>query len=181
MQHTLQLIPVFLLATLPAVACATAATKPLKVFMLAGQSNMEGPASIETFDYIGDDPATAPMLKMMRGADGKPAVCNGALISYLTGANEKNFELNGKLTAGYGSRWELDPTRPGDRIGPEFTFGLTMDAALDEPVLIIKAVWGGKSLHTGGRCDWPIMPNRMCMIFRCFAAGPSARSAGFPM
>jgi alpha-galactosidase len=151
MQHTLQLIPVFLLATLPAVPCATAATKPLKVFILAGQSNMEGPASIETFDYIGDDPATAPMLKMMRGADGKPAVCDGAWISYLTGANEKNFELNGKLTAGYGSMWGLDPTRPGDKIGPEFTFGLTMDAALDEPVLIIKAAWGGKSLHTDFR------------------------------
>jgi alpha-galactosidase len=151
MKHTLQLIPVFLLATLPAVPCATAATKPLKVFILAGQSNMEGPASIETFDYIGDDPATAPMLKMMRGADGKPAVCGGAWISYLTGANEKNFELNGKLTAGYGSMWGLDPTRPGDKIGPEFTFGLTMDAALDEPVLIIKAAWGGKSLHTDFR------------------------------
>jgi Carbohydrate esterase, sialic acid-specific acetylesterase len=32
--------------------------KPLKVFILAGQSNMEGPASVKTFDYIGDDPAT---------------------------------------------------------------------------------------------------------------------------
>ena len=66
--------------------------KPLKVFILAGQSNMEGPANIATFDYIGDDPATAPLLKMMRGADGKPAVCEGAWISYLTGANDKNFE-----------------------------------------------------------------------------------------
>jgi hypothetical protein len=40
---------------------------------------------------------------------------------------------------------------PGDKIGPEFTFGLTMDAALAEPVLIIKAAWGGKSLHTDFR------------------------------
>jgi hypothetical protein len=30
-------------------------TKPVKVFILAGQSNMEGPAKVETFDYIGDD------------------------------------------------------------------------------------------------------------------------------
>ena len=123
--------------------------RPLKVFILAGQSNMEGPASIKTFDYIGDDPATAPLLKMMRGADGKPTVCAGAWISYLTG--EKNFVLNGKLTAGYGSMWGQEPTKPGDKIGPEFTFGLTMDAALDEPVLIIKAAWGGKSLHTDFR------------------------------
>jgi hypothetical protein len=47
--------------------------------------------------------------------------------------------------------WGLDSTKPGDRIGPEFTFGITMDEALNEPVLIIKAAWGGKSLHTDFR------------------------------
>ncbi len=71
--------------------------KPLKVYILAGQSNMEGHAKVETFDYIGDDPATAPLLKMMRGADGKPAVCDGAWISYLTGSGENNGEGVGKL------------------------------------------------------------------------------------
>lgn len=125
--------------------------KPLKVFILAGQSNMEGPARIETFDYIGDAPATAPLLKQMRGEDGKPRICDHVWISYLTGAGEKNFEITGKLTAGYGSLWGLDPGMPGDKIGPEFTFGLTMDAALQEPMLIIKAAWGGKSLHTDFR------------------------------
>ncbi|MCH7225478.1 sialate O-acetylesterase [Haloferula sp. A504] len=128
-----------------------AEAKPLKVFILAGQSNMEGPASVATFDYIGDDPATAPLLKSMRGSDGKPSIAEGAWISYLTGANDKNFDLHGPLTAGYGSMWGLDPSKPGDRIGPEFTFGLTMDSALEEPVLIIKAAWGGKSLHTDFR------------------------------
>jgi alpha-galactosidase len=132
-------------------AAASADAKPLKVFILAGQSNMEGPANINTFDYIGDDPATAPLLKLMRAADGKPEVCKGAWISYLTGVEENNFELSGKLTAGYGSMWDMDPAEPGDKIGPEFTFGLTMDAALGEPVLIIKAAWGGKSLHTDFR------------------------------
>jgi len=125
--------------------------KPLKVFILVGQSNMEGPASIKTFDYIGDDPATAPLLKMMRGPNGKPTVCEHVWISYLTGDGQKNFEITGKLTAGYGSMWGLDPTKPGDKIGPEFTFGLTMHAALGEPLLIIKAAWGGKSLHTDFR------------------------------
>jgi alpha-galactosidase len=125
--------------------------KPLKVFILAGQSNMEGPANIDTFDYIGDDPATAPLLKAMRGADGKPKVCQDVWISYLTGANDKNFQLQGQLTAGYGSMWGMDPTKPGDKIGPEFTFGLAMDRALDGPALIIKAAWGGKSLHTDFR------------------------------
>lgn len=142
-------IATFLTTVLLAISSAKAGS--LKVFILAGQSNMEGPASIKTFDYIGDDPATAPLLKRMLGPDGKPRVCDHVWISYLTGFGEKNFVLNGKLTAGYGSMWGLDPTKPGDKIGPEFTFGLTMDAALDDPVLIIKAAWGGKSLHTDFR------------------------------
>lgn len=133
------------------IAAAQLQAKPLKVFILAGQSNMEGHAKIGTFDYLGDDPATAPLRKMMRGADGKPTVCEGAWISYLTGADEQNFELTGKLTAGYGSMWGQDRNKPGDKIGPEFTFGLTMDAACTEPVLLIKTAWGGKSLHTDFR------------------------------
>ena len=142
-------LPLILITAFLATAIAEA--KPLKVFILAGQSNMEGPANVASFDYIGDDPATAPLLKMMKGSDGKPTVSEGARITYLTGANDKNFVLSGKLTAGYGSMWGQDPTKPGRNIGPEFTFGLRMDAAFDEPVLIIKAAWGGKSLHTDFR------------------------------
>src|SRR5262245_10840662 len=81
---------------------------PLKVFSLAGQSNMEGHARIETFDYIGDDPATAPLLQQMRATDGRPAVCDHVWISYLTGSGEENGEGFGKLTAGYGSRQRPD-------------------------------------------------------------------------
>ena len=58
--------PIRTLLALTALACvhAIAAEKmPLKVFILAGQSNMEGHARVQTFDYIGDDPATAPLLK----------------------------------------------------------------------------------------------------------------------
>jgi len=119
--------------------------KPLKVFVLAGQSNMEGHAKVETFDYIGDDPVTAPLLKEMRNADGTPRVCDGAWISYLTGIGEENGEGYGPLTTGYGSR--SDPTEDGGKIGPEFTFGISMDAAFCEPVLVIKTAWGGKSLY----------------------------------
>jgi hypothetical protein len=142
MKLTLTLITALILA-------APLHAKPLKVFILAGQSNMEGHARIETFDYIGDDPATAPLLKQMRGADGKPTVCDGAWISYFTGSGTNNGEGFGKLTAGYGSR--SNPAKDGGKIGPEFTFGLTMDAAFQEPVLIIKTAWGGKSLHTDFR------------------------------
>lgn len=131
------------------VACvslgsAVAADKPVKVFILAGQSNMQGHAKVETFDYIGDDPATEPLFKEMVDADGVPRVCDGVWISYLTGAGENNGVASGKLTAGYGAR--RNPTEDGGKIGPEFTFGIEMDKAFDQPVLIIKTAWGGKSL-----------------------------------
>lgn len=146
--------PSILTGTLFAVLLVASSTvmaqsKPLKVFILAGQSNMEGHARIETFDYIGDDSATAPLLKRMRGADGMPAVCEHVWISYFTGIGESNGEGFGKLTAGYGSRQK--PTEDGGKIGPEFTFGLTLEDKLKEPVLIIKTAWGGKSLHTDFR------------------------------
>lgn len=125
-----------------------AAEKRLKVYILAGQSNMEGHARIDTFDYIGDDPATAPMLKEMRGPDGKPRVCDNVWISYLTGG-ERSGEGFGQLTAGYGAR--SNPALPGSEIGPEFTFGIYAAKAYDGPILLIKTAWGGKSLNTDFR------------------------------
>ena len=47
-----------LLLTIDTGSAATEG-KPLRVYILAGQSNMEGHAKVETFDYIGDDPNTA--------------------------------------------------------------------------------------------------------------------------
>jgi len=132
-----------------ALTTGSALAKPLKVYILSGQSNMEGHAKVETFDYIGDDPATAPMLKLMRAADGSPRVCEKVWISYLTGSRDKAGEGFGKLTAGYGSR--KDPAEDGGKIGPEFTFGIYMSKATDGPILIIKTAWGGKSLHTDFR------------------------------
>jgi hypothetical protein len=45
-------------------------SKPLKVFILAGQSNMQGHASVTTFDSMADAPKTALLLKEMRDNDG---------------------------------------------------------------------------------------------------------------
>jgi alpha-galactosidase len=139
---------IFPLVVLTALFGGHAHAAPLKVFILAGQSNMEGHAKIETFDYIGDDPATAPLLKMMRDDKVAPRVCDHTWISYLTGNYDgsANGEGTGKLTAGFGAR--DDATKSNGKIGPEFTFGLTMEAALKEPVLIIKTAWGGRSLNT---------------------------------
>ena len=131
------------------VAAASADAKPLKVFILAGQSNMEGHAAISTFDYIGKDPLTAPLLKEMRNPDGTPRICDKVWMSYLTGPYDgsANGEGLGRLTAGFGERGN-QPTRLSGKIGPEFTFGIFMEKELKEPILIIKTAWGGRSLNT---------------------------------
>ena len=143
------------LPTLLAMVCCFSSTtvsaqgKPLKVFVLAGQSNMEGHAAISTFDYIGKDPLTAPMLEEMRNPDGTPRICDKVWVSYLTGPYDgsANGEGLGKLTTGFGARGD-QPTRDCGKIGPEFTFGIYMEKELAQPILIIKAAWGGRSLNT---------------------------------
>jgi hypothetical protein len=139
----------FLAAALLCVFSPGSFAKPLKVFILAGQSNMEGHAAIDTFDYIGKDPLTAPMLKEMRNPDGTPRVCDKVWMSYLTGPYDgsANGEGLGKLTAGFGERGNR-PTEISKKIGPEFTFGIHMEKELQEPILIIKTAWGGRSLNT---------------------------------
>ncbi len=149
--YSLARLVLFVVATaLVATPQLTAADAPLKVFVLVGQSNMQGHAKVSTFDYLGDDPATRPLLEQMRGADGKPRTVPNTWISYLTqGKGPEDGEGVGPLTVGYGAR--THPAKPSDKIGPEFTFGITVQSALRQPVLIIKTAWGGKSLHTDFR------------------------------
>ena len=73
---------------------AAAEPKPLKVYILAGQSNMEGHARVETFDYIGVDPATAPLLKAMRGPDGKAPIGKGTWKHRLIGKGTVKYKTD---------------------------------------------------------------------------------------
>lgn len=127
---------------MPGIAIRAVA-KPLKVFILAGQSNMQGHVNVSTFDSMADDPATAPILKEMRSADGKPRVCRQVWISSIGCAGDDTTEQKGLLTTGFGASAE--------EIGPEFTFGIYMEKLLGEPILLIKTSWGGKDLHTDFR------------------------------
>ncbi|MGB0413404.1 MAG: M60 family metallopeptidase [Coraliomargarita sp.] len=119
-----------------------AQTKPLKVFILAGQSNMQGHAKVSTFDHMAMDPKTAPLLKEMRDSNGAPRICDKVWISAI-GIDKE--ERHGPLTVGYGAAGK------DLKIGPEFSFGITLQRLMDEPILIIKTAWGGKSLHTDFR------------------------------
>jgi hypothetical protein len=128
------------------MACVShvSAKEPLNVFILVGQSNMQGHAEVSTFDHVGMDPRTAPILNELRNADGTPRVCDDVWISSI-GNDGTEEEYHGQLTAGYGAKGR------GTKIGPEFTFGIYMQKRLGEPILIIKTAWGGKSLHTNFR------------------------------
>ena len=69
MRRAMQLIAVFLPVTLTANPPATTATKPARVFILAGQSNMEGAGQIKadpkrnggkgSLEFLVKDAATA--------------------------------------------------------------------------------------------------------------------------
>jgi len=131
---------------------------PVQVFILAGQSNMEGHGSVE----MGRDPADAanPDAKSkpvegglgslrrlvtqqpdrygpagktpLVGKDGQWLVRDDVWIWATTDKGER-----GRLAVGFGAR---------DTIGPEFGFGHVVGNHADGPVLIIKTSWGGKDL-----------------------------------
>ncbi len=101
---------------------------------------MQGHGKVSTFEHMGMDPATKPMLAEMLGADGKPKVCERVWISPIGCAEA---EQTGKLRAGFGATTE--------KFWPEFTFGLAMQNFTGAPILLIKTSWGGKSLNTDFR------------------------------
>lgn len=121
---------------------ASRATEPLRIYILAGQSNMQGHARVSTFPHLGMDPATVPLLAEMQNADGRPVICDRVWISSIGSADQEQL---GKLTVGFGA------AAGGPKIGPEFTFGLRMQKALPGPILLIKTAWGGRSLNTDFR------------------------------
>ncbi len=130
------------LTVLVAVMCAglgASMAAPIKVVVLAGQSNMEGHAHVRTIAPIALDPDAASLLQLMCNPDGTPRAAERVWISAVVTTGERA----GKLTLGYGANTE--------KIGPEYTLGLRLERALEGPILLIKTAWGGKSLHTDFR------------------------------
>ncbi len=121
-----------------------AATKPLKIYLLVGQSNMQGHAAERTLEHLGMDPKTAPLLTAIRNPDGTAKLQRDVWISS-TEPSVESGEKHGRLTVGYGAGGR-EP-----KIGPELTFGITMKEHVGEPILLIKTSWGGKSLNTDFR------------------------------
>jgi alpha-galactosidase len=102
MKQVYQLIPAFLLAALAASPSAKAATKPVRVFILAGQSNMEGHGFIAaeprrnggkgSLEFLVKDAVTAKHFAHLADAAGQWRARDDVWISYL--------DRNGPLTVG---------------------------------------------------------------------------------
>jgi hypothetical protein len=117
------------MATLVATSLSIFAADTVKVFILAGQSNMEGKVQRKLIDYQAEDPKTADVFRHLR-KDDDWIVRDDVVINYLG--------EHGGLSVGYGS---------GDRTGVELEFGTVLGEKFEEPVLLIKAAWGGHSLY----------------------------------
>ncbi len=176
----------------------TFANEKLKVFILAGQSNMVGHANPHTMAtlYQSDDPRDKELTKLVFKSDGLASkktlddqLRRAQKIDELTGgiSNDKIKQMpdgaektaleakvkslkdahesykkevasscvisdrvyinsiadgskkSGKLSVGYGGG--------GTKIGPEFSFGLSIAQQIEGPILLIKTSWGGKSIH----------------------------------
>jgi alpha-galactosidase len=111
---------------------------PVRVFILAGQSNMEGHGGIRTLDELGAHPTQGQLLKKIKNDDGSFVVRDDVFIYYQRGREA----IKEPLTVGQGAG--------RDRIGPELMFGIEMGDYFEEPVLLIKTAWGGKDLY----CDF---------------------------
>jgi hypothetical protein len=139
------------LATL--VSCQTTRhgnSDALKVFILAGQSNMQGQGVVEmdhpeyynggkgNLVYSMKHSPHKTMYTHLKDADGKWTVRDDVWVRHVRPKGELH---KGDLTVGY--------TGYGGRshIGPELQFGHHVGNHYDQQVLLIKTAWGGKSLH----------------------------------
>ncbi len=122
----------------PAQTKAIAANGKLKIFILSGQSNMVGFGQLEgkpgtMATYLESQPKQYGHLI---DKDGKHVIRDDVWIVNLSYADKQQ---QGWLTTGYGAS-------PG-HIGPEYGFGFAVGDHYEDPVLIIKSAWGGRSLQ----------------------------------
>jgi hypothetical protein len=112
----------------------------VKVFVLAGQSNMQGHGKVASepkanngkgsLEWLVRNPESAPRFTRLVDDDGQWVARDDVQIWYL--------DRQGNLAPGFGFREGY--------IGPELGFGHVVGDAFEEPVLLIKLAWGGKSL-----------------------------------
>ncbi|MBM4060291.1 MAG: hypothetical protein FJ265_04210 [Planctomycetes bacterium] len=141
---TLLLLVAALGRPLPAQSAPT-----LRVFLLAGQSNMEGQGVVDLDDerdYNGGrgtlavflrEPANAAAWPGLRAAGGAWTVRDDVFVTYRP---ERGPRKAGPLSVGFAVY------EGRHHFGPELGIGRVLGDHFAEPVLLVKTAWGGKSL-----------------------------------
>ena len=125
-----------LLLVAPSVLPAGAGPKPLQVFVLAGQSNMEGPAVVDldgkdynggkgTLKYLLNDPAKGPKLRHLADGKGGWAARDDVWVRYQP---EGGPVKAGRLAPGF------TPYGGKHHFGPELQFGHVLGDHFDNHV-----------------------------------------------
>ena len=129
------------------LSSAESGAKPLKIFILAGQSNMQGKAQVRTVERLNLTEDSKQMYQDLKMKDGAPAAVEDMYGVYFTAGDmtkgkERSLSVqNGPFRPGYGSE-----VTPNTTFGPDHTFGLYLRKQVQGPVLIIKTAWGGRNL-----------------------------------
>ena len=126
---------------------------PLKVFILAGQSNMEGQGVVSMDDphnYNGGKGNLVWSMKYSKSAEKMKHLKNEKGEWVVRDDVQISFKVNGKVRKG-GLTVGYTGYGGNSHIGPELQFGHVMGDYLDGPVLLIKTAWGGKSLYVDFR------------------------------
>ena len=105
---------------------------PVKVFILAGQSNMQGHAALRTLEYLIYNEETAAEYQQWKDRWGDWYERSDVWIWTTDG------QRYGNLKPGFG--------QSDKKIGPELGFGWVLGEHLGEQVLLIKTCWGGRSV-----------------------------------
>lgn len=139
-----------------AVAGPVGDEKPIKVFVMAGQSNMQGQAVVDlsgkdynegkgTLAALFEDPVKKALVSHLKGADGAWRVRDDVFVRFQPSEDRGSPVKAGPLTFGFTGYEGLH------HFGPELQFGHVMGEAFENEVLIIKTAWGGKSLYADYR------------------------------
>ena len=140
-------------------AASVHAESPVKVYLLVGQSNMQGKGAIEgegtntLLHMVGNDPKKE--FQSLVNSDGEWVEREDVWIHY--DLHPFGGLRHGLLKPGYGSS--------GGQIGPELGFGHVIGDASEGQILLIKAAWGGKSLAHNflppsiGKYPHPLQPD----------------------
>ena len=128
---------------LHAASALSAQQKHVSVFILAGQSNMEGKSQNLLWEHQATAEESAKFFVPFRDSKNQEWVTRDDVFI-------KFFNRHGNLTLGYGSP---------KRTGLEYAFGLRVGDAFTEPVLLVKVAWGGRSIRKDFRSPSAGLPS----------------------